>query len=159
MPGAVDCPLPCPFADDAETPCAAIALAVGLKDGGPHPFCRSAHPGMPASVRKITLQGLGRWVEPEPPALEVPAPEPALPPFWRQVITYLRSTARHLLAGAPSAAEALVAARLAVCEGTATTLRCDRYRPSDGKCSGCGCTANAKSVRALDACPLGRWPA
>lgn len=140
MPGHPDCPLPCPWRDDPVTACAAVRL-------GHDAFCRSAHPGMPGSVRRITMEMDGRWVEPEPD------PEPELPPLAEQLGNYARSTASHVLAGFPKADPATRAARLAACHG------CDRYRPSDDRCSACGCPALRKAVRLLEACPLGRWPA
>jgi hypothetical protein len=144
IPGAPDC-RQCPFADDPDTVCYAVRSS--HRD-----FCDPAQPWLVAWARRLTDQADGRPVDPVPPPA-APTPELPLPPLATRAANYAASTARHVLAGLPRADEATRAARLAACHA------CDRYRPSDDRCSACGCPALAKSVRLLETCPLDRWPA
>ena len=44
---------------------------------------------------------------------------------------------------------------LAICTGTETTPKCEKYE--DGRCSICGCFARLKTKLATEHCPIGKW--
>jgi hypothetical protein len=54
------------------------------------------------------------------------------------------------------------ARRLAVCQGTTATPKCESYNPASGRCSltgGCGCVAKWKAMleSEVNECPRGKW--
>ena len=58
----------------------------------------------------------------------------------------------------------VIAERLATCRQAsglppeqAADGHCGAYRPSDGRCSGCGCWVEDKAEDRTAVCPLGRW--
>jgi hypothetical protein len=95
--------------------------------------------------------------------------EPLLPPLGTMAGNALHAAWRAAgaaVAGEPVlAAPEVQAARLAVCGGAVgltpdqtTDGHCDRWRPSDGRCSECGCYTNLARKLATKDCPLSRWP-
>lgn len=80
------------------------------------------------------------------------APEPPLPPIGERLANYARAKAAHVLRGSPEVDDATFAQRVAICE------TCDRFRPSDRKCSSCGCGVDSgidhKARWADQRCPL-----
>lgn len=81
--------------------------------------------------------------------------EPPLPSPVAVAINFTAATARDAAHGFARLPAEAIEARLAICRG------CDRYRPSDGRCSACGCHlagVNAKAARPHERCPLERWP-
>ena len=77
--------------------------------------------------------------------------EPPLPPTGSQVLSFLGSVASHLIAGLPQATEEVRAARLSLCSS------CEFFRPSDGRCSLCGCFTGIKAQWQGEKCPHGKW--
>ncbi len=88
------------------------------------------------------------------------AAEPPLPSLARRAANFGKAAAKHVRKGRPRASDALVAARLAVCQGDATTPHCTSYRPSDKACSErkCGCYVEVKATWQDSTCPRGLWP-
>lgn len=98
--------------------------------------------------------------------------ENELPSVVRQAANFAGTVARTTTAalhGEPvTVPDDVYQARLAVCQQaiglpSQETLdgHCDHYRPSDGRCSACGCflagvVGKARIVQ--ETCPLGRWP-
>lgn len=85
---------------------------------------------------------------PRPPIPE----EPALPSkaaMARNLAVAAVAAARDGFRQAPPE---LVAARLATCRA------CPHYRPSDRRCSRCGCGTQPKAAIRSSECPDGRWP-
>jgi hypothetical protein len=96
--------------------------------------------------------------------------EPPLPPLGTMVGNASHAawrTAGAIVGGEPVlAAPEVQDARLAVCrDGVGLTPdqiadgHCDRWRPSDARCSQCGCYTTLKRRLATERCPLSRWPA
>jgi hypothetical protein len=125
----------CPLAADEDCPSVAHAR-----------YCTLARE-QPELWRPLLL-GMVRG-----PAPAAPEPEPELPSLWRQAANLAKATARHALDGGREVDEATLADRLRTCDA------CDRLRPSDGRCSECGCPVAVKATWASESCPLGKWAA
>jgi hypothetical protein len=95
--------------------------------------------------------------------------EPPLPSVGTMASNALHAALRA--AGAAVAGEPVLAspevqaARLGVCRDAAGLApdqtvdgHCDRWRPSDARCSECGCYTNLARKLATKDCPLSRWP-
>lgn len=87
-------------------------------------------------------------------------PEKPLPSVARMGVNYGRALIKEGVARLrrePPPASEEQALRKRICEGTDTEPRCDEYRPSDGRCSRCGCWRDDKVAWHSSRCPLGKW--
>lgn len=122
-------------------PCPADVTCLGPTTH-PH-FCQWAEGSDPGQHRLI----VARSGQPEPP----------LPSLWTQAANAAAAAVEivvDVVLGKPILAPADVQeARRATC------LACEHWRPSDSRCSRCGCYTEAKLSLASEACPDGHWPA
>lgn len=80
---------------------------------------------------------------------------PALPAIAHQLASAagaLTRTVRRAVAG-----QAVLATADAQARRQAICAVCEHWRPSDGRCSRCGCWTRAKLALAAESCPDGRW--
>lgn len=69
----------------------------------------------------------------------------------RRALSFLRSFARHALAGFPTVNPIVKARRMALC------MACEKFNSEKQSCRACGCKLKLKTSWALETCPLGRW--
>ena len=77
--------------------------------------------------------------------------EEPLPDLLTQAANAVQAAVAHAAAGFPRASEEEVARRKALC------LACEHYRPSDDRCSRCGCHLSVKMAWEEQKCPVGKW--
>ncbi len=92
------------------------------------------------------------------------SPQEPLPSMATMAANLARAAGRAATAivkGKPIAAsEEQIADRTAICTGSITGKPCDHFRPSDGRCSLCGCGLTrflSKIKLATERCPVGKW--
>lgn len=82
------------------------------------------------------------------------APEPALPSKARMAANFATALVQEQVAkfrGIPEPGAEEQARRKAICDG------CPHLRPSDGRCSKCGCWRDKKVAWRSQRCPLRKW--
>jgi hypothetical protein len=77
------------------------------------------------------------------------APQPAIPSLVRRAANFGKAVVRHVAAGCPKVSEEEKVRRMALC------LACEHW--SQGRCTQCGCFTAAKTARAREKCPVGKW--
>lgn len=98
----------------------------------------------PAFIHAVVAQVSGTQSREEPP----------LPGFLEITTNFASAMAKWAAAGFPVVDEATFRERMATCEG------CDAWRPSDGRCSLCGCYCGGRTGKAnlsSSECPKGLW--
>lgn len=138
MPGRPEC-THCPFRDDPETPCTVLA-------SGHVRFCRAVDPEddihdprMVGAVRRLSLEPLGRWVD----------PAPAFPSLVQQARNLAGAVVEAVASGIEVAPPEEQARRLAICAGCPDFI--------DGRCRHCGCVMGWKVRLAAWRCPIGKF--
>ena len=82
--------------------------------------------------------------------------EPPLPPLPEMAMNYVAAQTDDLLAGRPRRTRDEAATILQThCNPPGSP--CPHYRPSDGRCSLCGCPVRDKIPMARQHCPIGKW--
>lgn len=90
----------------------------------------------------------------EPPRT-APRAEPALPAVADQLASAAGAVARTVLRAASG--QAVLATADEQARRQAVCAACEHWRPSDARCSKCGCRTRAKLALAAESCPDGRW--
>lgn len=88
-------------------------------------------------------------------AVSKPASEPPLPSITKMAANFVKSAASHVASGMPPAPFPVYSARVAACRS------CPLFRPSDERCSECGCYVTKKAKMLDQDCPHpdgSRWP-
>ena len=88
---------------------------------------------------------------PAGPTVEVASIEKPLPGLFTQAKNLAVATMNYMATGGAKVTAEVKSERLAICGS------CHECRPSDGRCSACGCYVAIKSQWAGEACPLGKW--
>lgn len=119
-------------------------------------------PGYQAAVIARGEMVDGEWLEISPEALAQlretyrpstqEQPLPSLATMASNVSRAVYDEAAARLQGAAPVEAAEIERRIAICKAP-----CEKWRPSDNRCSECGCFGNFKTRLRSQSCPLGKW--
>ncbi len=118
----------------------------------------------PGYLEDVLARGTvaGDWLEISPEALAdlrakyrpagTEPPLPAAATILRNAARAAAAEVRDRIQGTPPLEPSEIERRLSICKAP-----CEKWRPSDNRCSECGCFGNFKTRLRSQSCPLGKW--
>jgi hypothetical protein len=95
----------------------------------------------------------GHW----PPIRKTESSEPALPSKLTMTRNAGAAVVQAVRSRGKKVSDEEFERRTAICKGGGGIARCDSYRPSDNRCSECGCRLKYKPRLEAWHCPLEKW--